>query len=69
LQNRSHNGQQITVLGRERFSTKTAAGYRVMAEKYFRWARNTYTDEMCEIYLQLAQFGRDVAAKLDAPKV
>ena len=47
-------------------SMKTAADYRVMAEKCFKSARNTYTDEVREIYLQLAQFWLDVASKLDA---
>ncbi len=37
-----------------------------MAEQSFRWARNTYMDEMRETYLQLAQFWLDVASKLDA---
>jgi hypothetical protein len=44
---------------------KTAAEYRVMAEKCFKWARNTYMDELREMYLQLAQFWLDVASKLD----
>ena len=52
-----------------RVSMKTAAEYRVMAEKCFRWARNTYMDEMHETYLQLAQFWLDVASKLDARKL
>jgi len=44
---------------------KTAAEYRVMAEKCFKWARNGYMDEVREMYLQLAQFWLDVASKLD----
>jgi hypothetical protein len=44
---------------------KTAAEYRVMAEKCFTWARNGYMDEVREMYLQLAQFWLDVASKLD----
>jgi hypothetical protein len=44
---------------------KTAAEYRVMAEKCFTWARNGYMDEVREMYLQLAQFWLDAASKLD----
>jgi hypothetical protein len=61
------NGEQITVWGRLRVSMKTAAEYRVMADKCFKWARNTYMDEARETYLQLAQFWLDVASKLDGP--
>jgi hypothetical protein len=61
------NGEQITVWGRLRVSRKTAAEYRVMADKCFKWARNTYMDEARETYLQLAQFWLDVASKLDGP--
>jgi hypothetical protein len=43
---------------------KTAAEYRVMADKCFKWARD-YMDEARETYLQLAQFWLDVASKLD----
>ena len=46
---------------------KTAAEYRVMADKCFKWAHNTYMDEARETYLQLAQFWLDVASKLDRP--
>jgi hypothetical protein len=46
---------------------KTATEYRVMADKCFKWARNTYMDEVRETYLQLAQFWLDVASKLDGP--
>jgi hypothetical protein len=46
---------------------KTAAEYRVMADKCFKSARNTYMDEARETYLQLAQFWLDVASKLDGP--
>jgi hypothetical protein len=49
------------------FSMKTAAEYRVMADKCFKWARNTYMDEARESYLQLAQFWLDVASKRDGP--
>ena len=56
----------ITVLGWA-LSMKTAAEYRVMADKCFKWARNTYMDEARETYLQLAQFWLDVASKLDGP--
>ena len=48
-------------------SMKTAAEYRVMADKCFKWAHNTYMDEGRETYLQLAQFWLDVASKLDRP--
>ena len=44
---------------------KTAAEYRVMAEKCFKWARNTYMEQMRDTYLQLAQLWLDVASKLD----
>jgi hypothetical protein len=50
------------------FSMKTAAEYRVMADKCLKWARNTYMDEARETYLQLAQFWLDVASKLDGPR-
>ena len=50
------------------FPMKTAAEYRVMADKCFKWARNTYMDEARETYLQLAQFWLDVASKLDGPR-
>ena len=56
----------ITV-SRWALSMKTAAEYRVMADKCFNWARNTYMDEARETYLQLAQFWLDVASKLDGP--
>jgi hypothetical protein len=46
---------------------KTAAEHRVMAEKCFKWARNTYMDEVREMYLQLAQFWLDVASERDGP--
>jgi len=46
---------------------KTAADYRVMAEKCFKWARNACIGEVRETYLQLAQFWLDVASKLDGP--
>jgi len=46
---------------------KTAAEYRVMAEKCFKWARNACMGEVRETYLQLAQFWLDVASKLDGP--
>ena len=46
---------------------KTAAEYRLMADKCFKWARDTYMDEARETYLQLAQFWLDVASKLDGP--
>jgi hypothetical protein len=59
--------EQITVWERVRVSMKTAAEYRVMADKCFKWARNTYMDEARETYLQLAQFWLDVASKLDGP--
>lgn len=36
-----------------------------MAEKCFKWARNTCMDEVGETYLQLAQFWLDLASKLD----
>ena len=64
---RRDNGEQITVWGRERVFMNTAAEYRVMADKCFKWARNTYMDEARETYLQLAQFWLDVASKLDGP--
>jgi hypothetical protein len=38
-----------------------------MADKCFKWARDTYTDEARETYLQLAQFWLDVGSKLDGP--
>jgi hypothetical protein len=44
---------------------KTAAEYRLMADKCFKWARDTYMDEARETYLQLAQFWLDVGSKLD----
>ena len=44
------NGEQITVWGRLRVSMKTATEYRVMADKCFKWARNTYMDEVRETY-------------------
>jgi hypothetical protein len=53
------------VWGRVRVSMNTAAEYRVMADKCFKRARNTYMDEARETYLQLAQFWLDVASKLD----
>jgi hypothetical protein len=53
--------------GGECVSMKTAAEYRLMADKCFKWARDTYTDEARETYLQLAQFWLDVGSKLDGP--
>jgi hypothetical protein len=61
---RRDSGGQITVGGC--VSMKTAAEYRVMADKCFKWARD-YMDEARETYLQLAQFWLDVASKLDGP--
>ena len=49
-------------------STKTAAEYRGMAEQCFNSARKTYTVELRETYLQLAQFWLEMASKLDAPQ-
>jgi hypothetical protein len=46
---------------------KTAAQYRVLAEECFEWAGKSYTDEVREVYLQLARFWLDVASKLDGP--
>jgi hypothetical protein len=47
---------------------RTAAEYRAMADKCFKWARNPYVDEARETYLQLAQFWLDVASKLDVAR-
>ena len=49
-------------------SVTTAAEYRGMAEKCFKIARSSGTDESREIYLQLAQFWLDVASNLDGPR-
>jgi hypothetical protein len=46
---------------------KTAAEYRVLAEECLKWAGNTCTDEVREVYLQLARFWLDVASRLDGP--
>jgi hypothetical protein len=48
-------------------STTTAAEYRVMAERCFKRARTTETDEARETYLQLARFWLDLASRLDGP--
>jgi hypothetical protein len=50
-----------------RVSIKTAAEYRVLAEGCFKCAGKSYTDEVREVYLQLARFWLDVASKLDGP--
>lgn len=50
-----------------RVSMRTAAEYRVLAEECFKSAGKTYTDEVREIYLQLARFWLDVASTLDGP--
>ena len=44
---------------------KTAAEYRAMAEKCFKWAREVRTSEVRASYLQLAQVWLDTASKLD----
>jgi uncharacterized protein YjhX (UPF0386 family) len=50
-----------------RVSMKTAAEYRVLAEECFKSAGKTNTDEVREVYLQLARFWLDVASKPDGP--
>jgi uncharacterized protein YjhX (UPF0386 family) len=50
-----------------RVCMKTAAEYRILAEECFKWAGKSYTDEVREVYLQLAQFWLDVASRLDCP--
>ena len=44
---------------------KTAAEYRAMAEECFKWARETYDDNVRASYLQLAQVWLDAAYKFD----
>jgi len=47
---------------------KTAAEYPAIAEECFKWARKTYTAEVRETYLQLAQFWLELASKCDGPR-
>jgi hypothetical protein len=44
---------------------KAAAEYRTMAEECFKWARETYDDDVRASYLRLAQVWLDAASKLD----
>jgi uncharacterized protein YjhX (UPF0386 family) len=50
-----------------RVSMKTPAEYRILAEECFKSAGKTTTDEVREVYLQLARFWLDVASRLDGP--
>jgi hypothetical protein len=56
---------QRLLRGKGGVSMKTAAEYRAMAEECFSWASQTYTDEVRQAYLQLAQIWLDTASKLD----
>jgi len=44
---------------------KTAAEYRAMAEECFKWARESYDEDVRTSYLQLGQIWLDAASKLD----
>jgi hypothetical protein len=44
---------------------KTAAEYRAMAEKCFKWAREARTSELRVSLRRLAQIWLDTASKLD----
>ena len=44
---------------------KTAAEYRAMADKCFKWAREAQTVEVRASYRQLALIWLDTASKLD----
>lgn len=44
---------------------KTAAECRAMAEECFKWARESYDEDVRTSYLQLGQIWLDAASKLD----